>query len=134
MKTYTKLIMLYAVILTATAAFLFSGYGDWKRVSPFTDVKIKDGQIITQFEGKFYLLKSIEGISSDALIDASKRAYDEQWKKRIREDIAEVLVEAGAPESNHVNLVLSNLETGQDLIVESAPMTKANRDKIYSGS
>jgi len=136
MKTYSILITIYSVILTvALGLFLWApGDSDWKKISPFTDVKISNGEIIAQFQGDFYKVKSIEGISSDRIIKVSKSKYEDQWIKRIREDIADVLIAAGAPESNHVDLELEDLKDKKIKSVENAPMTRENRIIIYSGT
>ena len=64
----------------------------------------------------------------------SKGHFGFNWKKRIREDNAEVLMAAGAPASNHVALELKDPEIGELKKVPRAEMTNENRSKIKRSS
>ena len=132
MKKCIKIVIL-VVLVTALGVSLFQSRhsSDWKKISPFTDVKFDAGKIIAEYEGTSYEVSSIEGISSRQLIIASKLNFGHRWQKRIREDIAEVLVAAGAPESTSVALELKELKTGVLKTVSNAEMTKENRSQIY---
>jgi len=134
MKFYTTIITGYAVLATIIICVFLTTMrsSEWKKVSPFTDVKVSDNKIVAQFDGEFYLVKSIEGISATKIIEVAKSTYDKKWVKRIREDIAEVLISAGAPESNHVSLELVHMESKETKSVQNAPMTHENRQVIYS--
>ena len=72
MKKCIKIIILI-VLVTAFGISLFQSRhsSDWKKVSPFTDVKFEAGKIIAEYEGTSYEVSSIEGISSSQLIKAS---------------------------------------------------------------
>ncbi len=136
-NSYAKLGIFCALLV----AFFVTGYleessradrkrPDWKKISPFTAVSFKDESILAEYEGIVYEVSSIEGIESRELVKAAKKRFRQEWQKRIREDIAEVLLAAGAPDSIYVDLELKNLETGRVKSVSDAEMTRANRSKI----
>lgn len=136
MRNYSKIITLCFLLVAAVVSYQFksSSRPDWKKISPFTEVQFEGEKIIAEYEGTFYEVASIEGISSAGLIEASRKHYGDLWQKRIREDIAEVLVAAGAPESTTVGLELKELESGAIKTVANAEMTKENRRIIYNRS
>jgi len=107
---------------------------DWKKISPFTAVTFEENTILAEYEGVVYQLNSIGGIGSQQLIDAARKEFGTKWQKRIREDIAEVLAAAGAPEGRLVDLELKNLQTGAVKKVSDAEMTEKNRAIIYNPS
>ncbi len=132
MKKCIKIVILI-VLVTALGVSIFQSRhsSDWKKISPFTDVNFEAGKIIAEYEGTSYEVSSIDGISSTQLIKISKLNFGYRWQKRIREDIAEVLIAAGAPESTSVVLELKELKTGVLKTVSNAEMTKENRSQIY---
>ncbi|MGY8639517.1 MAG: hypothetical protein ACKVJU_00325 [Verrucomicrobiales bacterium] len=107
MTEYIKLLVLSVPLVVAGVAFKMENSSssrdtEWKKISPFTDMKFEGERIIAEYDGIFYELASIEKITSTELIKASKKEFGLKWQKRIREDIAEVLIAAGAPESIEV--------------------------------
>lgn len=131
-----KITILSILLVAAFVTFHFkeTSRPEWKRISPFTAVEFDNQEIIVEFEGITYRLSSIEGISSEALIIASKKKYGSLWQKRIREDIAEVLIAAGAPDSNQVDLKLIEIDTGEAKSFTDAEMTVDKRQSIKFGS
>ncbi|MDF1812985.1 MAG: hypothetical protein P1V20_12245 [Verrucomicrobiales bacterium] len=132
----TKITILCILLFAAYATWQFdsSSRPEWKKISPFTSVTFENEKIIAEYEGTFYEVSAIEGISSEQLIETAKNHYGARWQKRIREDIAEVLVAAGAPDSTQVDLILKDLLTGAETTIKDAEMTEENRRKIYTGS
>tara|TARA_R110002096_G_scaffold189193_11_gene369581 strand:- start:905 stop:1324 length:420 start_codon:yes stop_codon:yes gene_type:complete len=136
MSPYVKIIILCVLV----AAFFVTGYfqgssrPDWKKISPFTAVQFEGEKILAEYEGTTYELSSIGGIASAELIKAAKKQFGSLWQMRIREDIAEVITAAGAPESTEVDLELIDLETGAVKTVSDAEMTEENRSIIYNAS
>jgi len=103
----------------------------WARVSPFTEVQYEGDNVFVRYNDVMYQLVKIEGIDTKTLVETSKHAYKDLWQKRITEDIVEVLKAAGATPENHVSLVLYDLETKKDFVVEQAEMTNENRNKAW---
>ena len=125
-------ITLYVVLALAFVVFMLQSRhsSDWKKISPFTEVQFEDGGIVVKYDGEFYELSSIEGISSRRLKTVSMVHFGFIWEKRIREDLAEVLEAAGADETTTVRLELKNLDTGEIVTVAEAEMTQENRSVI----
>lgn len=132
-----KKIFIFIILLIA---FFVTGYfedkarPEWKKISPFTAVSFEGETVFAEYDGTVYELASIEGIGSEALVMAAKKRFGRQWQKRIREDIAEVIAAAGAPEGRYVDLELKDLETGVVKTVSDAEMTEEKRQKIKSAS
>ncbi len=141
-KSAIKPFILCTLLIGAVATFVANQYhersryprDEWRKISPFTDLKFEgDEKIIAEYEGTYYEVSSIEGISSVELIGASRLHFGRKWQKRIREDIADVLIAAGVPETTTVvGLELKELETGKIRTVSDAKMTKENRAILYS--
>lgn len=132
-----KKIIIFIILLIAffvTGYFKNEAIPEWKKISPFTAVSFEGETIFAEFEGSVYELVSIEGVSSDELVKAAKKRFGRQWQKRIREDIAEVLIAAGAPEGLYVDLALKDLKSGEVNLVSDAEMTYEKRRKAKSAS
>ena len=140
MKSYTKPII-FGVMLTAAVLTFWADHLDhtrssyrpteWKKISPFTEMTFEEeGKIIAEYEDIRYELAAIGGITGSGLVKASKKHFGERWQKRIREDIADVLIAAGIPESDRVDLELKDLKTGAVRTVFDAKMTRENRAKM----
>lgn len=106
---------------------------DWKKISPFTDVQFEAGKLFAEYQGTLYEVVSIEGLSSSRLMTMAKIHFGFRWKKRIREDLAEVLEASGLESTTTVRLELREIETGELMEVASAEMTQENRSMIYRG-
>ena len=125
------------LLILLVAGFFGSAYmsdksrPDWKKISPFTAIEIQGETIDVVVEETPYELLAIENVSTAQLIETSKKRFGRKWKKRIREDIAEVLEAAGAPSTTTVDLHLQNPETGKTIHLPEIEMTHMNRQKIY---
>lgn len=105
---------------------------DWARLSPFTEVRLRgEDAADVELEGVFYKLVSINDVSTADLLDAACKHYGELWQKRFIEDLVEVMEQVGPRPGDTVKLVLRDLSTGQDKVIDKAPMTSANRQKAY---
>ena len=100
------------------------------KLSPFTAVRFKDKQVIVAYEGKTYQWLELNGIKVEGIITSSKKQFGGQWKKRISEDLVELLWGMDHKPGSKVKLRLLDLKTKRDFVVESASMTKENRNAI----
>jgi hypothetical protein len=121
-------IPLIAVLAFATTATTLA-QTEWRRTSPFTRVDV-EYTFLVQFQEKDYELVSIEGLSTDQLVDVARTAFGGRSVKRIVEDLPEVLEAAGKSVGDRVELVLKDRGTGKIITVAEAPMTKANRARV----
>lgn len=123
--------MTWIRVLAAVVVAL-AGRSVWGQVSAFTDVEFVEDGIRVEYEGAWYELVSIEGVSAGELVAGSKEAFGSVWRKRIGEDLLDVFAAMGvelAPEGG-VALRLRRGD-GSVLEVEDAPMTRANRQRIW---
>ena len=109
--------------------------GEWDnappKLSPFTDVRFEDEQVIVAYDGQTYQWLELNGIKVEDIVTSSKKQFGGQWQKRISEDLVELLWGMGHQPGNMVKLRLLDLKTKQDFVVENAPMTKENRYAIF---
>ncbi len=133
MKTYAIVISALTILILVAVAWPIRSTDEWRKISPFTAVQIENEKILAQYQGAFYEVSAIAGISSSKIIETSRKTFKDHWQKRIIEDIAEVLEAAGAPNSKFVSLKLIEPQSGAVKTIEKAEMTTENRQKIYRG-
>ncbi len=119
-KSATILFLLFLVGVAAKAQLP-------DKASPFTAVKWEDEKAIVRFEGQWYTFQSINGITSAAIFDFCKKAYEDRWKKRFSEDLVEVMTKMGHTPTEKVRLVL---EKGGDKFTKTGVMSKENRNLV----
>ena len=103
---------------------------DFDKAAPFTAVRWVDATTEVQVEGVWSGLQSIDGTPIDELLTFAKQSYFSRWQKRFSEDLVELLSLAGQPPGATVQLVLSDLKTGDERTV-SAAMTWENRQLAW---
>ncbi|HEY2761817.1 MAG TPA: serine hydrolase domain-containing protein, partial [Pirellulales bacterium] len=102
------------------------------KVSPFTDVQFEGEQVNVVYDGQHYQLLELDSVKVEDLVSSSKKMFGDLWQKRISEDLAELLMRMGHRPGNTVKLRLREVTTKQDTVVDSAPMTEANRSAIFA--
>jgi RNA polymerase sigma factor (sigma-70 family) len=103
---------------------------DFRRLSPFTGLKYVSGGINVELDGRWYQLLGVTGTATDRLIAFSQEKYGDRWKKRIAEDLFEVLTDLGARPAATVDLTLRDLTTNHTHERKAVPMTEANRRRL----
>jgi len=101
------------------------------KVSPFTQVDFEGDKILVEIDGTTYEWLGIDGIPVSKVTAASKRLYRVLWRKRIVEDLVEVLWGMGHKPGETVKLQLRDLQQNTETTVAAAPMTRANRRSMY---
>lgn len=109
---------------------LKTGAGDPPKLSPFTDVRFKDDQILVTFEGTNYQWLSLDKFAVEDIIASSKKQFGDRWQKRVAEDLVEVLWGMDHQPSRNVELHLVEADTDAERVVV-APMTESNRWAVY---
>ena len=102
----------------------------WERTSPFLDVRVQHEQIFVDFEGTLYQLQEVNGEPTANLLLVAKKEFGTKWKKRIIEDLPEVLEAAGHTSSDQTSLVLRELGSEKTKHVSRAKFTTENRREI----
>lgn len=97
------------------------------KVAPWTGVRWKDDQPIVQVEGRWAPLVSIDGIAIDRIIEFATEEYGEKARKRVAEDLVEVLATMGHDPDWDVKLGIATETDNKTLTVL---MTEENRDQL----
>jgi len=108
----------------------FAVDSDPTKVSPFTEVRFEDSQVIVTYRKQTYQWLELDGIKVEDITSAAKQHYRGRWLKRVSEDLVEVLGKMGHEPGDSVELRLRNLETSEQQVFENAPMTRANRNSV----
>ncbi|WP_286765431.1 MULTISPECIES: serine/threonine-protein kinase [Rhodopirellula] len=112
--------------------------GDWRmegkeppKISPFTRMEYDHGKVLVEFESKTYQLSGVDQFTIANLVLQSRALYGRKWKKRLSEDLVELLWEMKHFPGDTVDLSLKDLETGERRTIVDAKMTEANRNELY---
>ena len=120
-------IVLFITLFTLTS---FAVADEWQRTSPFRDVKIQGSYIFVDFEGAYYQVKEIDGHTALEIIKAAKSKFNSNWKRRLIEELPEVLEAAGSEPSTYKSLLLKELGTESMKRVSRAKFTSRNRQEV----
>ncbi len=122
------------VTLVGIGGFLHDRLGvneDAPKISPFTAVRFDDDRVIVTYKDQDYQWLEIDGIKVEDMIKSAKWRFGFIWKKRIAEDMIDVLWGMGHQPNETVSLRLKDLETGDVLDITVAAMTSENRTAVY---
>ncbi len=102
------------------------------QISPFTAVRFDGDNVFVTYENAEYQLLAINTASTDDLVSFCKNEYKDRWQKRIAEDIVIVLNDMKHPVTadRAVSLELADPKSGEKKLIEHAPVTEGNRQKI----
>jgi len=101
------------------------------KVSPFNSVGFFKEKVFVGYGKETYLWLEIDGVPVKEIVAAAKKHYGDRWEKRIREDLVEVLWKMDHKPGDTVTLRLQNFKTKKETVIDSAPMTKANRKLLW---
>lgn len=104
------------------------------KVSPFTSVGLNNEMIFVAYQGKILRWLEIDGINVEDIIESAKKQFDDQWGKRVREDLVEVLWGMGHRPGETVALRMQDFNSKEEVLVTDAKMTTENRRKIKAES
>ena len=129
--------MIFAVAALFTVMILGGLLSDWigisadaPKVSPFTEMRFEEDQIVVTYQHQECQWLEIDGIKVEDITRAAEIRFWGNWQKRVREDLVGVLWKMGHQPADTVSLSLRNLETDQQLFVEEALMTGSNRAAV----
>lgn len=106
-------------------------YGDAPRVSPFTEVRFDDEQVIVTHNGQICQWLELDGLKVEDIVTTAKLHYREDWQQRLAKDLVDVLFRMDHRPDETVKLRLLEIESNQEIVVDDAPMTKKNRFAVY---
>ncbi|EGF25472.1 hypothetical protein RBWH47_03601 [Rhodopirellula baltica WH47] len=101
------------------------------KISPFTRMEYDHGKVLVEFESKTYQLSGVDQFTIANLVLRSRALYGRKWKKRLSEDLVELLWEMKHFPGDTVDLHLKDLKTGERRTIVNAEMTEENRSKLY---
>ncbi|EMI41522.1 serine/threonine-protein kinase [Rhodopirellula sp. SWK7] len=101
------------------------------KISPFTQMSFDDGKVLVRFDSKAYELVSVNHFPIEDLVQHTQEHYGPKWKKRLSEDLVEVLWTLDDFPGDTVDLQLKDLETGEVMEFDKAEMTRENRNLLY---
>ncbi|MFQ5843854.1 MAG: S41 family peptidase, partial [Planctomycetota bacterium] len=101
-----------------------------EKISPFQAVRWRAGTPVVLFQGGWYELVSLDGMTTSAILKFCRRTYGEKWRKRFLEDLGRVLHDLKRPPAATTNLVLRPAAGGEPVRFEGVPMTTALRQRV----
>lgn len=98
--------------------------------SPFAAVRWQHSQPEVKVGQQWYKLVSLDDLPISEIVIFSQGTYGNSWRKRFEEDLVELLTRMGHPPQDKVTLVVQSLTSEETQVLESFPMTEANRQAI----
>jgi hypothetical protein len=109
---------------------MLAAANEFRRVSPFTGLKYDGDAITVEVDGVWYGLLRVQSVTTARLVGFAKEKYQDRWRKRIAEDLFEVLTDIGARPGDTVDLVLKDLGTGRPVERKGVTMTAEKRKRV----
>jgi hypothetical protein len=110
-------------------------FGDkFPKLAPYTCMRWAGEVPEVEVEAHFYRLRAIDGVTSEQLVAFAKKTYDELWKKRVSEDLVQVMTELGHAPGEKVTLQLEELDSRAPVVRKDVPMTHENRQKVWQAN
>ncbi len=104
----------------------------YEKLAPYPAIRWEEGdRPHVQIQERWYGLLAVNGITLEDMVAFSKKTYADRWKKRINEDLVQVMSEMGHPPSDAVALSLQDLSSGAHLVKQEVSMTRENRQAIW---
>jgi hypothetical protein len=101
------------------------------KLAPFTDVRWSDEEAEVEVDGAFYRLRAVDGVTLEQLVTFSKETYQRLWKKRVSEDLAQVMTALGRLPGQTVILTLESLGPVRETLQKEATMTREKRQAVW---
>ncbi|MGB7326092.1 MAG: serine/threonine-protein kinase [Rubripirellula sp.] len=101
------------------------------KISPFTRMEFDEERVIVTMDSKTYELRGIDQFSIQELIKQTRDHYGEKWKKRLSEDLVEVLGQLEHTPGQTVDLRLKPLDSDREIRMPDVEMTEENRNELY---
>jgi serine/threonine-protein kinase len=106
----------------------------YPKLAPFTGVRWRGDVPEVEVDETWYELIALNDLEIAKIIDFAKETYGQRWKKRIGEDLVEVLSKMEQPPGETVALRLRRLDNREELTLPEVPMTRENRRKVWEAN
>jgi hypothetical protein len=103
---------------------------NFARVSPFAGLKFRGEAIDVQVDGTWYRLKAVTGVGVPRMVAYAKEKFGERWRKRVAEDLVEVMAGVGVTLGTKADLVLEDLTSKKLVERRDVPLTEENRRRV----
>jgi hypothetical protein len=105
---------------------------DYPKLSPYDAIRWNDDAPQIHVAGTWYDWLALDDIETTKIVEYTKKNYREwEVKRRIGEDLVEVLTKMGHPPGPTVTLKVRNLDTKEITELKDVPMTHENRQKVW---
>lgn len=104
---------------------------DFERLSPFTKVVFDGDVVLVDYDNKTWHWMELNEISVKKIVESAKDQFGDRWKKRISEDLVEVLDGMNHRPGETVSLTLVDPKTKDSRFIENAVMTYENRRAVW---
>ncbi|KAA5542697.1 serine/threonine protein kinase [Roseiconus nitratireducens] len=101
------------------------------KITPFTRMEFDQDHVIVTFNGERFELLGVEHFSIEELVDKTREMFRDKWRKRLSEDLVEVLWRLGCYPGDRIDLRLRSLATNAVIDVDDALMTHRARMMLY---
>ena len=106
--------------------------GDYAKLSPYDAIRWTDDSPQIHVDGVWYEWLALDDIEAPNIVEFAKRTYHVvEVKRRIGEDLVEVLTKMGHAPGPTVNLKVKNVDTKETSELKDVPMTHENRQAVW---
>ncbi len=123
-------IALFLLLALASSSPAGARQEAYDKLAPFTAMRFEGEQPSVELDGEWWTLVELDGRSSRELVEFAKSRYREKWKKRLSEDLVQVLTEMGRAPKSKVDLVVAGAN-GKRKKLPGVSMTAANRKRAH---
>jgi hypothetical protein len=102
----------------------------YPKLAPYTAVRWDGDVPAVEVDGHFYRWRAIDHVTVEQLLAFARKTYGSLWKKRVSEDLVQVMTELGQAPGEKVTLRLTDADS-KDEIVRVEPMTHENRQQVW---
>jgi hypothetical protein len=102
---------------------------EYPKLSPYPAIRWNPE---VQIDGKWLILRSIDGLTVEEIIAFAAREHESRWQKRFEEDLVQVLSEMGRVPGNSVTLVVRDPEVGKEQVLTDVALTAENRQAVMA--
>ncbi|CAD7702953.1 unnamed protein product [Ostreobium quekettii] len=102
----------------------------YARVSPYSGIRWENDRPLVRIDDQWYDLLAVDGISVDRIVGFAKKQYGRRARKRVAEDLIQILAELGHDPDWEVTLDLRTQDG--TTVQQDVLMTKRNRNQVRS--
>ncbi|MBK6942130.1 MAG: hypothetical protein IPH13_18275 [Planctomycetes bacterium] len=118
------------VPLTAPAFATSVRADDWKRVAPFSGLRVDGDVVEIRVDGDWVRWIAIDGIEVTTIVAHAKRTFRDRWTKRIGEDLVEVLAGLDHELGDECTLRVADLDGGNERDLADTTVTSDKRRDV----